>query len=501
MPAQIASMQSLTAFAPELVLTGAVAVLLLADLLIRDAASRTRILGVLAVAGLVIAGVALGGVAGNAPGTLFSGMVTLDPLAVFFKAFFVLAGLLGVLFVLLSAEVEEVRLGEYLALLLSLVLGMSLLAGASNLLMIYLALEFVSIPSYVLAGFRKRDRLGSEGALKYVIYGAVASGIMLYGLSLIYGLTTTLDLNTLRGAVQAAAGDPASSASLLVAVMLTLAGFLYKIAAVPFHMWCPDVYQGAPTPFTAFLSVGPKAAGFAVLVRFFHVAFLDRSGAGAAGGLPWPMIFGIVSMATMTLANLVALTQTNVKRLLAWSSVAHAGYILMGFSLANAQGVHAMLLYLALYLLMNLGAFLAVMALRDATGSEELSAFKGLGSRAPVVAVSLAIFLFSLVGIPPFAGFIGKFYVFAAVVNQGGWFYYVLALVGVVNSVVSLYYYAMVVRAMFLEAPAGEPSRLSVSPGYAFLLTVLAIPTVILGVYWRPLAELASASLGIYVGQ
>ncbi len=501
MPAQLTSMSSLSLFAPELVLSGAMAVLLVVDLLLRESPSKRRVLGVLAIGGLLLAGLALRPVACEAPTTFFSGMIALDPMAVFFKGFFVLVGILGVLLALISAELETVRIGEYLALILSLVLGMSLLASASNLLMIYLSLELVSIPSYVLAGFRKGDRQGSEGALKYVIYGAVASGIMLFGMSLIYGLSGTLDVQDLRRVVFAAASNPAISAALLVGLMLTLAGFLYKIAAVPFHMWCPDVYQGAPTPFTAFLSVGPKAAGFAILVRFFHVAFVDRSGAGAAAGLPWPVIFGIISMSTMTLANLVALTQTNVKRLLAWSSVAHAGYILMGFSLANSQGVHAILLYLILYLVMNLGAFLAVMAVRDATGSEDLSAYRGLSSRSPAVAISMAVFLFSLTGLPPLAGFIGKFYIFAAVLNEGGLFYYALALVGVVNSVVSLYYYALVVRAMFLESAPAQSPRLAVSPAYVALLFTLVIPTVVLGIYWQPLSELASASLGLYIGR
>ena len=499
MPAQITSLSSLAFFAPELILTGTVAALLVADLLVKGSPSRKRILSVVAVAGLVLAGLALRGLCCTGPQGLFGGMVALDSMAVFFKAFFVLVGLFGVLFALLSAEVDEVRLGEYLALMVCLVLAMSLLGSASNLLMIYLSLEFVSIPSYVLSGFRKGDRVGSEAALKYVIYGAVASGVMLYGLSLLYGLAGTLDLAALNARVTALAASPAGLGTLLVALVLTMAGFLYKIAAVPFHMWCPDVYQGAPTPFTAFLSVGPKAAGFAALIRFFHVAFIS-GGEGAAAGLPWPEMFGVVSMATMTLANLVALTQTNVKRLLAWSSVAHAGYLLMGFSLASTQGAHAILLYLGLYLLMNLGAFLSVIAVRDATGSEELSAYRGLASRSPVVAVSLALFLFSLTGVPPLAGFIGKFYVFAAVLSHGGPFYYALAFVGVVNSVVSLYYYAMVVRAMFLDAAPEGAGKMPVRAGASALLLVLAVPTVVLGVYWKPLSDLASASLTLYMG-
>jgi len=485
------STDSLKLFLPETLLAAAVLAVLLVDLLPRAGRTKGGLTLVVALAGLAAAGAACVRLGGHEPVALFSGMVALDPLAVFFKGFTVVAAILGVLFAAASDEIDSRRFGEFLAMLLSLALGMMLLASANNLLMIYLSLEFVSLASYVLSGWRRRHLPGSEAALKYVIYGAAASGVMLYGFSLLYGLTGTLELTALKLRITeaVAAGGLAVRAGLAVAVVFALVGFAYKVAAVPCHFWCPDVYEGAPTPFTAFLSVGPKAAGFAVLLRFLHVAFGDP---GLSGGsvFPWVLVLGAVSVATMTLANLVALVQTNVKRLLAWSSVAHAGYLLLGVVAANGEGIRAVLLYLCFYLLMNLGAFLAVIAVRDRTGSEDVSAYRGLASRAPALAVLFTVFLFSLVGVPPLAGFIGKFYIFAALVHRGDPFYVGLAIVGVLNSAVSLYYYAGVIRAMFLTSP--EPGATPLRPRLAHLalLACLAVPTLVLGVYWSPLAAL-----------
>ena len=307
----------------------------------------------------------------------------------------------------------------------------------------------------------------------------------------------TLDLTALGAELgKVAAQGLATRAALTVAAIFTLAGFAYKVAAVPFHMWCPDVYEGAPTPFTAFLSVGPKAAGFAVLLRFSHVVLGDPS-AAVGDVFPTVLILGVVSAATMTMGNLVALNQTSVKRLLAWSSVAHAGYLLLGLVAANSEGTRAVLIYLCVYLLMNLGAFLAVMAVRDRTGSEDISAYKGLAVRAPGLAILLSIFLFSLVGLPPFAGFVGKFYIFAALIHRGEPFYVTLAIIGVLNSAVSLYYYAKIVRVMFFEAPATDSPPLRPRFAHLALLACLALPTLVLGVYWSPLAETLSQAVAI----
>ena len=262
-------------------------------------------------------------------------------------------------------------------------------------------------------------------------------------------------------------------------------------------MWCPDVYEGGPTPFVAFLSVAPKAAGVAALLRFLFVGFGLEESQLVAGAFPWPIIVGVIAMATMTVGNLSALPQNNVKRMLAYSSIAHAGYLLMGVAVGTPEAMRAVMLYLPIYLLMNMGAFLAVMAVRARTGSECVEAFRGLGSRSPFLAAGLAIFLFSLVGIPPFAGFIAKFYLFMAVIKVDLPFYYLMAVVAVLNSVISLFYYARIARAMYLEQPEGDAGFERLDTASAGMVGVLAVPTLVFGVYWAPLALLVDRTAAI----
>jgi NADH-quinone oxidoreductase subunit N len=480
---------SLARFGPELALAATVFAVLLADLALKGYPARVRALAWLGTLGLVAAAAGLYWLpAGDGP--LFSGMLALDGFSRFFQGLFLVVALFGVLFGAISDEIPRERYGEFLLLLFCLTLGLSLLAAAQNLLMIYLALELVSLPSYVLAGFRRGDRRSSEAALKYVVYGAAASGLMLYGFSLLYGLAGTLDLAGLGQYVSSlAVRGPGTHFAVVLAGLLSLVGFGYKVAAVPFHMWCPDVYEGAPTPFVAFLSVGPKAAGLAALLRFFLVGYGAPAGVLPAWGqFPWPIVLGVLAVATMTLGNLVAIAQDNVKRLLAYSSIAHAGYMLMGVAVGTTAGVRAVMLYLGIYLAMNMGAFLAVMAVRARTGSESISDYRGLGRRSPYLAVVLAVFLFSLTGLPPLGGFIGKFYLFSAVLRTGLPFFYVIAVLGVLNSAVSLYYYARIVRTMYLDQADADAPALALAPSYATLLTVLLVPTVLLGVWWGPLA-------------
>jgi NADH-quinone oxidoreductase subunit N len=287
----------------------------------------------------------------------------------------------------------------------------------------------------------------------------------------------------------------------LIALILIFAGFGYKISAVPFHMWAPDVYHGAPIPVTAFLAVGSKAAGFALLMRFFYPA-LAKGGADGAwqfpAGVDWPQLMLVISMATMTLGNLAALNQQNVKRLLAYSSIAHAGYTLMGFVVLSNEGLRAMLFYLVVYYLMNLGAFLVVMVVANNTGREDLEGFRGLAWRGGAIpAIAMAIFLFSLTGLPPMAGFIGKFYLFAAVVKEQ--FYY-LAVVGILNSVVSLYYYVRIIKTMFLDTPQGTDGVVTLDAHNGSLLAFLSVATVILGLYWTPVFDFADRSIRFFVG-
>ena len=497
-------------FLPELGLTAGIMLMFLLDLAWKKHPHRVLFLTVGTLLFLGLAGVLLA-LQPSAPRGLFNGMIASDPFATFFKWLFLAAAALTVLIAARSTEFGRQQIGVFYPLLLSIVLGMFLMASAVDLLMMYLAVELVSLVSYALAGYRQGDRKAAEAALKYVIYGGVASGIMLFGMSYIYGLTGSTSLLGLGGALDGlAVGTMGSSqtalrVALAVAVIFVLCGVGFKIASVPWHMWCPDVYEGAPTPFTAFLSVGPKAAGFALAVRFFWSALAGAplgNGPGALteglSDLPWPAILGVLAAVTMTLGNLTAIVQNNLKRLLAYSSIAHAGYMLMGLCAASTVGVQSVMIYLLVYLVMNLGAFLVVIVVAQATGSESIDAYRGLGRRNPLAALSFAVFLFSLTGLPPFAGFTGKWYLFVAVLQNyampgGGW-YAALAVIGALNSAVSLYYYMRIARAMFLEAPVGE---FTVRPhlGYQIMLGAFSAALLLFGVWWNPLIDWTQQSL------
>ncbi len=497
-------------FRPELVLTFGSIALFLLDLVWRRAPARRGLLTGAAVAAIVLAGIFLSAQPADST-SLFNGMIASDGFATFFKWLFLAAALLTVLIVAQGEDFPSVRVGEFYALLLAIVLGLFLMASATHLLTIYLAIELVSMVSYVLAGFRRHDRKAAEAALKYVIYGSVASGVMLFGMSYLYGLLGTGDLLAFGPRVVALSATGAAGAAtklaLVVAVVFVSAGIGYKIASVPWHMWCPDVYEGAPTPFTAFLSVGPKAAGFAVALRFFYGAFAGPAGADglaqSLAGIPWPAIVGVLSAVTMTVGNLTAISQTNLKRLLAYSSIAHAGYTLMGVAALSAIGMQGVMIYMLIYLVMNLGAFLVVIVVAEATGSESILDYRGLARRHPLAAVAFAIFLFSLTGLPPFAGFTGKWYLFYAVIERaaapGGFWYGALAVIGALNTAVSLYYYARVIRAMFLDAP--ESTRL-VEPkvGYQVLLGAFSAAILVFGVWWAPIIEWSQRSLAMLRG-
>ena len=490
----MSTVESLSYILPELVLTATIVALLLADLLVRE---KER-LGEVALVGVAISLVAIARLSHVENTYLFSRMIVHDQFAVFFKVVFALATLATVWMSLGSKEVQRTSQGEYYAILLASALGMYFMAASSNLLMAYLSLEFVSQTSYVLTGSLRHNRRSGEASLKYLIYGGVASGAMVYGMSWIFGLTGSMDYAAINTALASGSSNPLA---LLIAVVLTLAGFGYKIAAVPFHMWAPDVYTGAPIPVTAFLSVGSKAAGFSLLLRFFFPALSTLGEAGrwqALGGVDWPQLVLVLCMVTMTLGNLAALRQDNVKRLLAYSSIANAGYMLMGFVVLSDEGLRAVLFYLITYYLMNIGAFLIVMIVANATGREDIAGFRGLAWRGGgLLAVAMAIFLFSLAGIPPLAGFAGKFVLFTAVIREQ---YYGLALVAVLNSVLSLYYYARIVRAMFLDFPAGGEATVPLDWSNGALLGMLTLGTVVLGVYWVPVFALADRSVRFLMG-
>jgi NADH-quinone oxidoreductase subunit N len=494
-------------FRPELALSVGVLLLFLLDVGWKKSPHRVLILtlGVLACFGVAAGCLSFQHVESRA---MFNGMIASDPFATFFKWLFLAAGVLTVLIASRATEFGPLRLGVFYALLLSIVLGMFLMASSLDLLMLYLAVEMVSLPSYAIAGYKPGDRRAAEASLKYVIYGGVASGIMLFGLSYIYGLTGSTSLLGLGARLDqlampaAAGGQAALRVALMVAVIFVLCGIGYKIAAVPWHMWCPDVYEGAPTPFTAFLSVGPKAAGFALAIRVLYSSLASSATAeGVARGLtdvPWPAVVGILAAVTMTLGNFTALHQNNLKRLLAYSSISHAGYALMGLSAASLLGVQSVMIYMLIYLVMNLGAFLAVIAIGQATGSETIADCKGLVKRHPLLAITFAIFLFSLTGLPPLDGFTGKWYLFVAVLNhyseEGGGWYVALAIIAALNTAVSLYYYLRIVRAMFIDEPEGE---LLVRPqiGYQIMLGTFSAALLVFGIWWTPIIEWTQSSL------
>ncbi len=489
-------LESAKLFYPELALTIAFCFVILAGLV-----TRNRIFTGLAGMAGVLAALYFVSVQAPVDGTAFSDMLAVDGFSRFFKIVILAATFIVQLFSLQSAELKSRAMGtaEYNALLTALALGMCLMAGASNMLMMYLALELTSITSYLLAGYTREAEDSAEAALKYVIYGAVASGMMLYGISIVYGLTGALDIYSVN---QALGSGQVNLWTLILAGILITVGFGYKISAVPFHFWTPDVYEGAPVTITALLSVASKAAGFAMMIRFFRVTFADlimggqETGAWAMlGGFEWNEVLAVLAVLSMTLGNLVALWQNNLKRLLAYSSIAHAGYMLLGVVTMSPEGVSAVMIYFVVYLFMNLGAFYVVMLVADKTGSEEMSAYAGLGQRSPFIGVAMTIFLLSLTGIPPTAGFVGKLYIFSALIGAK---MIGLVVIGALNSVVSLYYYVRILKNMFLKdaAPGGAVFGLSV-PEVAMLLLLL-VPTLLLGLYFGPLVEYAQASVSIF---
>jgi NADH-quinone oxidoreductase subunit N len=485
----IDNVESLSFLGPEIVLSAGCLLILMAGVAIPYWRFRMvfTVLGVAALGGSLLALTALPLPGANV--SYLSHLFVWDWLNFFFKPFFAVAGGVTVLLIHGSREIDDQHYHESVFLVLAVTTAMMLLVAATDLLMIYLAFETMGILSYLLVGIKAHDLRSGEAALKYVLYGAFTSGIMLFGFSLIFGIAGTTGLSAISQAVASAAAQSQGRLLLVLAMLFFMAGLLFKAASFPFHFWCPDVYEGAPTPVTAFLSVGPKAAAFALFIRLFYPLFATPEGTdlyAAVTGLDWPVILALISAVTMTLGNVAALPQTNVKRLLAYSSIAHAGYLLMGLACLSSLGLRAVVFYLGVYLFMNLGAFAVVAILGGTSESEEIHFYRGLGNKAPFIAVAMAVFMFSLIGLPPFSGFVGKVYLFAAVISRK---IYWLAVVAALNTVVSLYYYMRVVKAMFLES-AAEARCPVVTPGSQVLLVVLLIPTLGLGIYWQPLAQI-----------
>ena len=425
------------------------------------------------------------------------GLIAVDPFGAFFKILVIFSSFIIIFLSFSSSEIKSVfdRHGEYYSLMFGMILGMMFMISAVDLIVIYLSLELLSLSSYVLAGFTKNSLRNSEAALKYVIYGGVSSGVMLFGISILYGLTGSTNLFEINSLLLS---PFLRGFTFIIASILIFTGIGYKISAAPFHFWTPDVYEGAPITITAFLSVASKAAGFALLIRFIRVTFTastDLSGFWTlVNVIDWKSFIILISILTMTLGNFTALWQNNMKRLLAYSSIAHAGYMLLGLAVMSNEGTTAILIYFAVYAFMNLGAFFVVMLIANKIGSENLEDYKGLGYSTPLLSFSLALFLVSLTGLPPTAGFIAKLYLFIALVDSK---MIVVAVIALLNTVVSLYYYIKVLKNMYLEKPGTEPEKFSASFPNKILLVFLLAPVLIFGIYFTPLVEFAKYSVSL----
>lgn len=425
------------------------------------------------------------------------GMLAVDSFAAFFKMIVILSTIFVILFSISSDEVAKSsdRHGEYYALILGMVLGMFLISSSTDLILIYLSIELLSLSSYILAGFLKTVERSSEASLKYVIYGSVASGIMLFGISILYGLTGTTNLYEMNYVLQSAS---IGGFTFIFAGIMVLGGIGFKISIAPFHFWTPDVYEGAPIPITAYLSVASKAAGFALLIRFLKITFFQSISADGSwvllGIIDWQRILVVLAILTMTLGNFAALWQDNIKRMLAYSSIAHAGYLLLAAAILSNEGLVAVLIYFAIYLFMNLGAFFVVMLIANKIGSEEMDDYKGMGSSAGFLGVALAIFLLSLAGLPPTAGFIAKLYIFIALIDAD---MIVVAFITLLNTVVAYYYYVRVLKNLYLVKTDESKPKIKFSFGNVIVIVLLLIPVFVFGVYFTPIVDLAKISATI----
>lgn len=463
--------EMILAILPEILLFVLAAVVLTVDLLTTD--ERKGALPWLTTVGLMltIAATLLWARPGDEPLLLWGGMLRQDWLSFIFKLVFMVGALLTAL---LSADWEQTgRKGEYYVLLLVSTLGMNLMASSADLIMLFLAIETTSIPLYVMAGFMTADEKSTEAGFKYLLFGAMTTAVMLYGFSLLYGFSGTTNLYQLADGFMAG-GLPL--VTLLGSVFLVLVGFAFKVSMVPFHFWTPDVYEGAPTPVTGFLSTASKAAGFSVLVRVMLVAFPDIVA-------NWSIILAIGAAVTMTLGNVIALRQTNIKRLLAYSSIAHAGYILLGVAAASKLGVTSVVYYAIVYLVTNLAAFGVVIAYSRVVGSDEIADYAGLHRRKPTLALVMLVAFLSLAGVPPLGGFIAKILVFAAAVEAGlVW----LAVIGVLNAIIGLYYYLIVLKVVYLYRSEDEEKPLPIARSYSLALGLCVIAIVLLGTVLVP---------------
>ena len=490
------NLQSLEFFIPELILTITILAALITDLFVKK--SKTNMIGWVLGVGLVVVGLSVHNLSSVPPTTLFLDMIVIDPFSSFMKIIIILSTLLVIVASWVNDELEKYRKGEYFTIMGIMVMGLFLMTSSVDIIMLYISIEVVSIMSFVLAAYLKLDTRSNEAGLKYVIYGAFSSGVMLFGLSIVYGLAGSTNYFAIQDTLSSL--DGSANPALIMALLMIFAGFGYKISSVPFHFWTPDVYEGSPSTITAYLSVAPKAAGFAMIIRFFHQVFSDSIGltSNAIGStdLPWPEIIGVLAVVTMTMGNLVAIQQKSIKRMLAYSSIAHAGYMMLALPVLSMEAVESVMIYLFIYVFMNLGAFFIVIFVKNKTGGESFEDFEGLGWKMPIVGAFMTLFMLSLTGLPPTAGFVGKLYIFKTLVGAGSEFLW-LVVAGGVNSVISLYYYFHVVKVMFLGGKRSDV--ITYPPSTMFgLMIFTAAPSLLLGLYWNPLASWVKDSLVFY---
>jgi len=475
------------AIMPETILSVFAMALLLINVFVPS--EQKAYLGYLSLIGIVVTFFSI--ISGwNAPMSMqeaFNGSVLQDNFSLFFKGVFLVSAFLTILISDQYLKREGCNLGEIYPLILLATAGMMLMASGTDLMTIFLGLEVLSVSLYVLAGFNRDNLKSNEAGLKYFLLGAFSTGFLLYGMALTYGATGTTKIGRIAAYI-AANGYVTNNVMLVVGMLLMAVGFSFKIAAAPFHMWTPDVYEGAPTPITAFMSAGPKAAGFSAFLRVFLIAV-------PALKADWSALIWILAVLTMTVGNIVALSQDNIKRMLAYSSIAHAGYALVGFTAANSVGTAGILFYMLSYAFMNIGAFaIIVLVGKKGEPNNNVADYAGFAAKHPVLAVCMSIFLFSLAGMPPTAGFIGKFYLFSGAIKAG---YVWLAIIGVLNSAASVYYYLRVMVYMYMKAPEEDFDWLTVTPPMAASIVISVLGVLIPGAFPGYLLQLAQRAISM----
>ncbi|HSE32768.1 MAG TPA: NADH-quinone oxidoreductase subunit N [Pyrinomonadaceae bacterium] len=488
--------------APELILTACACIALVMEVILPY--RKTKLTAYFALIGVALAGVSLAIQWSSMPESAsldgFYGMVRIDGFALLFKAVFLIGAALAIGISTRYLDIEGEQHGEYYALILFATVGMMFLACGYDLITLYIGLELMALTFYVLVAFTKREKKSNEAAMKYFLLGAFSSGVLLYGMSLLYGIAGSTNVGEIGQAIAAAlgnlqgAGENSTLRPLLLLAMITLAaGLFFKIAAVPFHMWAPDVYEGAPTSVTAFLSTGSKAASFALYARLFIEAL---------GGMraDWAPLLAIVAAITIMVGNWAAVTQENSKRLLAYSSISNAGYLLLGLIAGNSYGYVGLVIYLLVYTLMNMGAFGVIISLRRrGMIGDNVDDMTGLGQKAPALAAMMTVFMLSLGGLPVTGGFIGKYFLFGGLIQRGGadhknWYYW-LAIWAIINTVVSFYYYFRFIKVMYLGDRLADDKPLSLSPALQTALAVSLVGIIFIGVYPQPFIKVAQQLL------